>query len=89
MARLSASFRPGQSGNPSGRDTEGKLWRDAVRRAVMRQAAAGRGTQIEISVDKLVACALEGDISVMQEIGNRLDGRPTQQVNATVRDDSF
>jgi Family of unknown function (DUF5681) len=89
MAHSSTSFRPGQSGNPAGRGTEDKLWRDAVRRAVNRQAADGKGTQLEALADKLVACALEGDISAMQEIGNRLDGRPTQQLNATVRDDSF
>ena len=89
MARSSTSFRPGQTGNPAGRGTEDKLWRDAVRRAVKRQAADGKGTQLEALADKLVACALEGDISAMQEIGNRLDGKPTQELNATVRDESF
>ena len=89
MAHSSTSFRPGQSGNPAGRGTEDKLSRDAVRRAVKRQAADGKSTQLEALADKLVACALEGDISAMQEIGNRLDGKPTQQLNATVRDDSF
>lgn len=89
MARSSTSFRSGQSGNPAGRGTEDKLWRDAVRRAVKRQAASGKGTQLEALADKLVACALEGDMSAMQEIGNRLDGKPTQELNATVRDDSF
>ena len=89
MAHSSTSVRPGQSGNPAGRGTEDKLWRDAVRRAVKRQTADGKCTHLEALADKLVACALEGDISAMQEIGNRLDGKPTQQLNATVRDDSF
>ena len=89
MARSLTSFRPGQSGNPTGRGTEDKLWRDAVRRAVKRRAAEGKGTQLEALADKLVACALAGDIGAMQEIGNRLDGKPTQELNATVRDDSF
>jgi Family of unknown function (DUF5681) len=89
MAHSSTSFRPGQSGNPAGRGTEDKLWRDAVRRAVKRQAADGKGTQLEALADKLVACALEGDISAMQEIGNRLDGRPAQQLEAKISHDPF
>jgi hypothetical protein len=59
------------------------------RRAVKRQAADGKGTQLEALADKLVACALAGDISAMQEIGNRLDGRPTQQLEAKIIHDPF
>lgn len=65
------------------------LWRDAVRRAVRRQAADGKGTQLEALADKLVACTPEGGSSSMQEIGNRLDGKSTQQLNVTMRDGSF
>ena len=89
MARSSTSFRPAQGGNAAGRRTDDKLWRDAVHCAVKRQAADGRGTHLEALADTLVACALEGDIGAMQEIGNRLDGKSAQELNATVRDDFF
>ncbi len=35
---------------------------------------------------KLVDVAMAGDVSAMRELGDRLDGKATQQINATISD---
>ena len=59
-----------------------KLWREALMRAIKRRDKDGVPF-----LDKLAAtcidCALAGDMSAMKEIGDRIDGRPVQQVEGT------
>lgn len=56
-----------------------KLWTDALRRAVLRAAEDGKPTKrLEIIANQCAKKAMEGDITAMKEIGDRLDGRPTQ-----------
>lgn len=58
-----------------------KIWSDAVRRAVKR-ARDGKGRKkLEILADSLVDKGINGDVSAMREVGDRLDGRSTQAVN--------
>lgn len=58
-----------------------KIWAAAVKRAVMRRMEneEGKPQKIERLADQLVEFALEGQGWAMQEIGNRLDGKPAQQ----------
>lgn len=60
-----------------------KIWAAAVKRAVHRRAenVEGKPQKIERLADQLVDFALEGQGWAMQEIGNRLDGRPAQSVS--------
>lgn len=63
---------------PAGAKSD-KLWRDALMRAVHREAEQGKPTKrLEALADKIVAKGLEGDIQAIKEIGDRLDGRPAQ-----------
>ena len=57
-----------------------KIWADAVRRAVSRrmEGEEGKPQKIERLADKLVDMALEGDTQALKEVGDRLDGKPTQ-----------
>ncbi len=59
-------------------------WRDAVRVAVHElRAEPGSAKKIRVLrllAEKLVKRALEGDMSAIKEIGDRLDGRPTQLI---------
>lgn len=55
-----------------------KPWKDAIRVAVNR--ADGDGKKLAKLAAKLVEEALGGNITAMQEIGNRLDGKPVQPV---------
>jgi hypothetical protein len=62
-----------------------KIWSEAVQRAVKRRMENedGKPQKIERLADKLVDFALEGQGWAMQEIGNRLDGRPAQAVTVS------
>lgn len=53
--------------------TKGKIWRDAIRRAVQ-----GDPKRIDRLAVKLCEMAEEGDMQAMKEIGDRLDGKPLQ-----------
>ncbi len=55
--------------------------------AVKRQTTGGKKTKkLSLLADKLVERALEGDITAMKEIGDRLDGKPAQAVELGGRD---
>lgn len=82
------AFQPGQSGNPSGRGTE-KVWRDALLRAVRRrenlQPDDGKAPQrLELIAEAMVIKAISGDVQAGREIGDRLDGKALQQIQAEI-----
>ena len=70
-------FKPGQSGNPGGRPKT-KPFKEAIRRAV---EAAGDDTQkLDMLALALYSKALEGDVSALKEIADRLDGKVPQGI---------
>lgn len=81
-------FQPGQSGNPGGRGTE-KIWRDALLRAVKRrepfETEKGKPPQrLDLLAEQAVKQGLAGDVSALREIGDRLDGKAVQQIQAEI-----
>ena len=65
-----------------------KAWRDAIRVAVMRVADDPKqGKKLAQLADALVSAGCAGDVTALKEIGDRLDGKATQQIEATVRDE--
>jgi len=52
------------------------LWRDTINRAI----AQGKADRLRKIAEKLLEKAEEGDISALKELGDRLDGKPAQQV---------
>lgn len=58
-----------------------KPWRDAIHRAVKRTAEDKKTKRLDQLANSLVAAGIEGDVSALKEIGDRLDGKPTQQVD--------
>lgn len=54
--------------------TKNKAWEEALRRALL----AEDGKKLRDIADKLIEKALEGDVSALREIGDRIDGKPTQ-----------
>ena len=72
------TFQKGQSGNPGGRARE-RAFANAIRAEVAKiDPKTGRERLLEIA-RKTVEMAIEGDMSAIKEIGDRLDGKPIQQ----------
>ena len=66
-------------GRPPGHQE--KIWRDAIRRAVLRRVDGKTGPQaLERLADALVTSGLTGDVAATREIGDRLDGKPAQAI---------
>ena len=62
-------------GNTNG-SKQNRLWGETIRRAVAQNDAV----KLRGIADKLVEMALAGDVAAMREMGDRLDGKPAQQV---------
>lgn len=73
--------------------TKGKVWREAIRRAVARAGAGikGEGTPLQKGLNTLanqvIKSALNNERWAIEEIANRLDGKPAQQQILTGIDD--
>jgi hypothetical protein len=69
------SFKPGKSGNP-----EGTRKNTLVRDCLLRINAQSDGNMVRNVCEKLVELAEEGEQWAVQELFNRIDGKPVQQV---------
>ncbi len=58
-----------------------KLWREALRRAVLKRVEGSQNLDRLAGV--VVAKALDGDMVAAKEIGDRLDGKPAQALEHT------
>lgn len=67
-----------QMGRPKGTLND-KPWKDAIRKAVAARSLDG-GKKLNKLAESLVAQGLEGNISALTEIGNRLDGKASQPI---------
>ena len=58
-------------------------WSEALSLAVEVEDPILRRRRLHIIADKLIEKAQEGDIQAIKELGDRLDGKPKQQVEMT------
>lgn len=66
---------------------KGRMWAAAVERALdRRQTADKRVKAIDELADKLLDQCYEGNLSALQELANRLDGKPHQSMDIAHRD---
>mgnify|MGYP001590169695 CR=1 FL=1 len=65
-----------------------KLWRDALMLAIHRMddSDGDKKKYLAKIAEKTVMKAAEGDMMAIREIGDRLDGKPTQQTEITGKD---
>ena len=59
-----------------------RLWGDTIRRAVL----AADASKLRAIADKLIDLAAEGDMQAIKELGDRIDGKASQQVALTGAD---
>lgn len=75
-------FQPGQSGNPGGRPKRGWNWAKLFEEAVDEELTTKDGKMTaqakQFIVKKLVRMAVDGDMTAVKEIINRMDGMPKQ-----------
>jgi len=68
---------------PSAGSKPDKLIRDALIIALKRNADDGSGKKLQQMADKMVDKAIEGDVSCMREVGDRVDGKAPQDTKLT------
>ncbi len=69
-----------------GRPLSDKPWKEAIRLAVNRKGADGRAILIRLA-ESLTQKALDGDVSALRELGDRLDGKAHQSMDVAVSDE--
>jgi hypothetical protein len=61
-----------------------KLWRAAILRALERRSRVAQVEALDEIAEKLVALCMGGeDLGALKELGDRLDGKPKQQIEAS------
>lgn len=71
------------AGAPEGNKNSSKnnrLWAETIKRAVTQ----ADGQKLRAIADALIEKAAEGDIQAIKELGDRLDGKPMQSIDASV-----
>jgi hypothetical protein len=56
-----------------------RLWADTLKRALLQ----ADGNKIRAIAEALIEKAASGDVSAIRELGDRVDGKPTQQIDQT------
>lgn len=74
-------FQKGQSGNPQGRPNE-RPWRDMLMLALNERTGEGKADPKKLRrvAEAVVDAAMKGDMQAAKEIGDRLDGKPSQAI---------
>lgn len=65
----------GQPGNKNA--TKNKVWIAALNRAISQDD----GKRLRAAAEKLLDLAAAGEIPALKELGDRLDGKPPQQID--------
>lgn len=84
-------FKKGQSGNPGGRVArKDKPFLDALMIVLNREHKddAEKRKKLYVIAEKLADAALAGESWAIQQVADRIDGKPSQEVNATIEDRS-
>lgn len=64
-----------------------KPWAEALERALEAHKPAEQRQRLAALAEAVVAKAMDGDVSAIKEIGDRLDGKAKQQTEITGLDD--
>jgi hypothetical protein len=78
------AFQKGRSGNPGGRSSE-RAFADALRAAVNAEDPATKRRKIVMIAEKVVELAVAGESWAVAQVADRLDGKPAQTMDMTIR----
>jgi hypothetical protein len=68
-------------GNNNG--SKGRAWSEAVKRAIRAKYGTEWEEALATLAAKLVDEADKGDLQALKEVGDRIDGKPKQQIEAS------
>jgi hypothetical protein len=71
----------GQPGNQNA--ARGRVWRDAINRALAKRSGVDRIAAIDALAEKLLANCDAGDMQALKELGDRLEGKAIQQTEVS------
>ena len=72
---------PAPKGNQNA--AKGKQWAAAIERALSNRSRAEGKVMLDEVANKLIDLCMEGDLSAIKELGDRLDGKAKQQIEAS------
>jgi molecular chaperone GrpE (heat shock protein) len=59
---------------------KGRLWADAIKRAVSRKHGGDLNHGLDTLAEKLIEAVSKGDLQALKEFGDRIDGKPAQAI---------
>jgi hypothetical protein len=65
--------------------SKGKRWAIAIERALRKRSKSDQMEALDDLAEKLLANCDTGDMAALKELGDRLDGKAAQTVDATVK----
>jgi hypothetical protein len=68
-------------GNQNG--AKGRQWSEAVKRAIRAKYGKEWDESLQELAKQLVEAADKGDLAALKEVGDRIDGKPKQQIEAS------
>ena len=71
-------------GNKNARNP--KVWQQAIKRALARRANSTVDDGLNELADQFVEAAASGEAWALKELGDRLDGKPSQMIEGTGND---
>lgn len=77
----------GTVGAPVGNNNAGKarIWKAAIERALAKRSRSDAVVALDELAEKLLTLADQGDLGALKELGDRLEGRAVQAVEAQVQ----
>lgn len=75
--------RGGQPGNQNA--ANGKRWQAAILRALEARSRIAQKEALDLLAEKLLSKCDEADLQALKELGDRVDGKPSQEMDVTHR----
>ena len=88
MSSKPGTWQLGQSGNPNGRPRKGLALTDVLREHMELSDEGDSVPRKQRLAEKLYELAMAGNVSAIEYIGNRLDGKPTVALSLAAGEDS-